>query len=224
MTLDETARQAPNSGHEEEAGQPVRPDLPPRVDVAQPVDASRDAAMIEAPSMPSGIVRGDDTPREESNCASKAPRRDAPDQQMMLVSQEVASVGSVCQVLALNHEDEPNPTHFEQGELDDLEDYDVGLELEESDALNPDVDESDMNESIGRLCRPYTSQDPVVPADELANLDALADQVEISRLKGLGVLLPVSFLPEGEVKRLTTRFARTWRDKTIGNERKWLSG
>ena len=132
----------------------MRPDLPPRVDVAQPVVASRDAAMIEAPSIPSGVVRGDDTPREESNCASKAPRLDAPDQQMMLVSQEFASAGSVCQVLALDHEDEPSLTHFEQGELDDLEDYDVGLELEENDALNPDVDESDMNDFIDWLCRP----------------------------------------------------------------------
>ena len=50
----------------------------------------------------------------------------------------------------------------------------------------------------------------------------MADQVEISRLKGLGVLLPVSSLPGGELKRLTTRFVRTWRDKVINNERKWL--
>ena len=211
-----------NAGHEDEAGQPVRPDLPPRVDVALPVDPSRDAAMIEAPSAPSGVVRGDDRPCEEPTHASKAPRLDAPDQQMMLVSQEFASAGSVCQVLALDHEDEPNPSHFEQGELDDLENFDVGLELEENDALNPDVDESDMNESIDRLCRPYTSQEPDVSADELASLDAFADQVETSRLKEWGVLLPVSSVPESEVKRLTTGFVRTWRDKTIGSERKWL--
>ena len=173
----------------------------------------------ETPSMPSGIVRGGDTPREESSRATKAPRLDAPDQQMMLVSQN--DVQSVCQVLSLDHEDEPDPTHFEQGELDDLEDYDVGLELEENDALNLDVDEADMSDSIDRLCMPYTSHEPDVPADELANLDALADQVEISRLKGLGILLPVSSLPKGEVKRLTTRFVRTWRDKNINNERRW---
>ena len=200
LTLDEIARRAPNAGHEDEAGQPVRPGLPAQ-SAAQPVESSRDTAMSETPSMPSGNIRGGDTPREESSRATKAPRLDAP--------------------LSLDHEDEPNPTHFEQGELDDLEDYDVGLELEENDALNPDVDEADMSDSVDRLCMPYTSHEPDVPADELANLDALADQVEISRLKGLGVLLPVSSLPEGEVKRLTTRFVRTWRDKNINNERRW---
>ncbi len=220
LTLDEIARRAPNAGHEDEAGQSVRPGLPAQSDAAQQVDSSRDIEMSESPAMPSGIVRGDETPREESNRASKAPRLDAPDQQMMLVSQN--DVQSICQALSLDHEDEPNPTHFEQGELDDLEDYDVGLELEENDALNPDVAESDMRESIDRLCMPYTSHEPDIPADELANLDALAGQVEISRLKGLGVLLPVSSLPEGDVKRLTTRFVRAWRDKTINNERKWL--
>ena len=220
LTLDEIARRAPNARHEDEAGQPVRPGLPAPSDAAQPADSSRDIAMSETPAAPSGIVRGDETPRVESNRASKAPRLDAPDQQMMLVSQN--DVQSVCQVLSLDHEDEPNPTHFEQGELDDLESYDVRLELEENDALNSDVDESDMSESIDRLCMPYTSHEPDFPVDELANLDALADQVEISRLKGLGVLLPVSSLPEGEVTRLTARFVRTWRDKNISNERKWL--
>ena len=104
MTLDEIARRAPNPGHR----QPARPDVPARSDAAQPVDSSRDTAMSETPAMPSGVIRGDDTPREESIRASKAPRLDAPDQQMMLVSQNNAQ--SVFRVLSLDHEDEPNPT------------------------------------------------------------------------------------------------------------------
>ena len=47
---------------------------------------------------------------------------------MMLVSQNVEVVNSICQVLSVDHEDEPNPTYFEQGELDDLENYDAVLE------------------------------------------------------------------------------------------------
>ena len=132
-TLDELARQAPNARHEDEAGQLLRPDLPLGIDVTQSVDTS----MNETPPMSSGVARGEDAPHEESDRALKAPRLNAPDQQMMLVSQECESAKLVCQVLALDHEDEPNPTHFEQGELDDLpQDYDVGLELEEDDALH----------------------------------------------------------------------------------------
>ena len=175
--------------------------------------------MNESSFASSGVVRDADTPREESSRATKAPRLDAPDQQMMLVSQDAKVVNSICQVLSLDHEDEPHPTYFEQGELDDLENYDAALEPEDNEALESSIDDASMNDMIDRLCRPYSSQEPDVTMDELSSLDALADQVEITRLKGLGVLLPVSSLPEGEVKRLTTRFVRTWRDKVINDDR-----
>ena len=45
LTLDEIAGRAPNAGHEDEAGQPVRPGLPAQSDAAQPVESSRDTAM-----------------------------------------------------------------------------------------------------------------------------------------------------------------------------------
>ena len=70
---------------------------------------------------------------------------------------------------------------------------------------------------ISKLCKPFSTQDPNVSTDELSQLDALADKVEILRLKGLGVLLPTSTLPPGGVKKLTTRFVWTWRDKFIGD-------
>ena len=219
MTLDELARRAPTTRHEDEAGQALRPGP---ADPSSGVVEKADAPMNDPSLSSSGVVRDVDTPREESGRATKVPRLDAPDQQMMLVSQDVKVVNSVCQILALDHEDEPNPTHFEQGELDDLENYDAALELEDNDALDSSIDDASISDMVDRLCRPYGSQEPDIPSDELAVLDALADQVEIIRLKGLGVLLPVSSLPGGEVKRLTTRFVRTWRDKVINNERKWL--
>ncbi len=86
-TLDELARRAPNARHEDEAGQLLRPDLPLGIDVTQSVDTS----MNGTPPMSSGVARGEDAPREESDRALKAPRLNAPDQQMMLVSQECES-------------------------------------------------------------------------------------------------------------------------------------
>ena len=68
---------------------------------------------------------------------------------------------------------------------------------------------------------PYTTQKPK-NKDELSQLDVLANKVEIMRLKGLGVFLPTStLLPDG-VKKLTTRFVRTWRDKVIDGTKQWL--
>ena len=71
-------------------------------------------------------------------------------------------------------------------------------------------------------CKRYSTQEPNLKDDELSQLDALADKVEILRLKGLGVLLPTSRMPPGGVKKLTTRFVQTWRDKFIGDTRYWL--
>ena len=80
--------------------------------VAERVDAS-----MNHPSLTSfGVVRDADTPREESGRATKVPLLAVPDQQMMVVSQDVKVVNSICQRPSLDHEDEPNPTYFEQGE------------------------------------------------------------------------------------------------------------
>lgn len=94
-TLDELARRGPNTRHEDEAGQALRPAAAPFSGVAETADAS----MNVPSSTLSGVVRDADTPREESDRATKAPRLDAPDQQMMLVSQNVEVVNSICQVL-----------------------------------------------------------------------------------------------------------------------------
>ena len=127
--------------------------------------------------------------------------------------------GSLKQVLEVEHEDEPNTTYFEDEEVDHLELYDD--QLDDSDYtksldVEPDQVDPSLDEMISKLCRPYSTQEPNVSSEELSQLDALADKVEILRLKGLGVLLPTSTLPPGGVKKLTTRFARTWRDKFVG--------
>lgn len=59
----------------------------------------------------------------------------------------------------------------------------------------------------------------------LSQLDTLADKMELDRLQAMGVLLPVDSLAECEfvnVKKLSTRMVRTWRDKRIGGRRVWL--
>ena len=101
---------------------------------------------------------------------------------------------------------------------DQLDDFDYTKSLD----FEPDQADPTLDEMISKLCKPFSTQEPNVSSDELSQLDALADKVEILRLKGLGVLLPTSTLPPGGVKKLTTRFVRTWRDKFIGDTRYWL--
>ena len=74
---------------------------------------------------------------------------------------------------------------------DQLDDFDHTESLEfESDQVD-----STLDMMISKLCVPYRTQEPNLNDDELSQLDALADKVEILRLKGLGVLLPTSTLP-----------------------------
>ncbi len=112
--------------------------------------------------------------------------------------------------------------------MDDLEAYDNDLNFEYEDfddALqvgDPTSANDDMESRVKQLCRPYTNNEPILTPEELSSLDALADQVEIDRLRDLGVLLPTSAVDGLEAKKLMTRFVRTWRDKVISNQRCWL--
>ena len=215
VTLDELARRAPVSGQQDEAGIATQGQS---TSSAPAVVVPVDAAMQEPP-----LSRGpEDDTRESSDRAAKAPRLDAPDQQMMKISHPF---GSLKQVLEVEHEDEPNTTYFEDEEVDSLELYDDQLDdfdYTKSLDFEPDQVDPTLDEMISKLCKPFSTQEPNVSSDELSQLDALADKVEILRLKGLGVLLPTSTLPSGGVKKLTTRFVRTWRDKFIGDTKYWL--
>ena len=213
-TLDELARSAPMSGHKDEAA---------RVDESV-VD---DTPMVQ--ESPAVIREGDDTQHEDSDRAAKSPRLTPPDQQMMMLRDMIAGGDfSVLQALSLEHEDEPNQTYFEPNELDDLEAYDNDLNFEYEDyddALqvgDPTSANDDMESRVKQLCRPYTNNEPILTPEELSSLDALADQVEIDRLRDLAVLLPTSAVDGLEAKKLMTRFVRTWRDKVISNQRCWL--
>ena len=131
MTSDELAQRAPASGRQDEAGLAAQ-----RQSVSvDPVDSSVVDASMEDPP----LVRGDDDDsRESSTRAAKAPRLDAPEQQLMHVSH---SGGSVMQVLEAEHEDEPNSTFFEEDEVDNLEMYDGqldGFDYTESLEVEPD--------------------------------------------------------------------------------------
>ena len=55
---------------------------------------------------------------------------------------------------------------------------------------------------------------------ELAAIDKTAEEVEILRLKDLGVLF--RDVEWSKPKRPSTRFVTTWRDKTMNRCRKWL--
>ena len=223
--LDELARNAPMSGHKDEAGQVSAPGVAPaRVDESN----AGDTPMVHEP--PAVVREGEDVEHEESDRAAKAPRLSPPDQQMMMLSDmAVGGDFAILQALSLEHDDEPNPTYFESNELDDLEAYDHDLDFEnqndDDDGLqagDPTSTSNDMEERVKQLCRPYSKNEPSPSPEELASLDSLADQVEIDRLRNLGVLLPVSALNGLEAKKLTTRFVRTWRDKVVSNERCWL--
>ena len=69
---------------------------------------------------------------------------------------------------------------------------------------------------------PYTKDEPNVPVDELQRLDAIADRIEMIRLKGLGVLCDPSVLDGVTYKTLSTRFMRTWRCKNVDGVACWL--
>ena len=101
--------------------------------------------------------------------------------------------------------------------------------LTSSSAFEFDLDENDDTCSsdadlVKQLCLPFSTLEPSLPDDELLRLDLIADQLEIKRLRNIGVLIPSNeFDFKGEKpKMLTTRMVRTWRDKVTDGSRVWL--
>eukprot|EP00435_Cladocopium_sp_Y103_P045787 s718_g13.t1 len=115
------------------------------------------------------------------------------------------------------HEDEPNETWFDGPELDELESYDYDLDERDFSTSN----DADLLE---QLCLPFSTLEPSLSGDELLKLDLIADQLEISRLRNMGVLIPTSEYEYGseKPKSLTTRMVRTWRDKMVNGRHVWL--
>ena len=75
------------------------------------------------------------------------------------------------------------------------------------------IGDADMSKITEQLTFPHSAKEPELSADELSRLDALADQLELQRLERLKVLQSPDCVPSTS-KVLSTRFVRTWREKT----------
>ena len=89
--------------------------------------------------------------------------------------------------MEIDHEDEPNLTQFLDEELDYMEDYDYNIEDEQMAEENF---EGNLESMLDKLSKPYSKEEPMMDDEELQELNALADLVEISRLQQQGVLDP----------------------------------
>ena len=97
---------------------------------------------------------------------------------------------------------------FNNDELDELEEYELNFsndELYDSQELSND-------EMAKQLMFPFSKEEPNLSAEELQRLDAIADMIEVKRLKSMQVLTDASEVPSDH-KVLSTRFVRTWREK-----------
>eukprot|EP00435_Cladocopium_sp_Y103_P038717 s1683_g10.t1 len=119
------------------------------------------------------------------------------------------------------HEDETYVLHFEDAEVDNLEMY----EYEYADECEQGMtDEFAPDDVLKRLCVPHSTFEPELDPATLLELDLLADELEISCLKAMGVLIPAENCDAaGQVpKKLTARTVKTWRDKHVNGEHVWL--
>ena len=117
------------------------------------------------------------------------------------------------------HEDEMLEFYFQDAEVEMLEEYDetlIGHDFESYEAsVLPD-------DGMKDLIFPYTPQEPELAVEEMSRLDIIADKIEVERLKDMGVLMSMDDDHIEEMKSLSTRFVRTWRDKMYDNNRVWL--
>ena len=187
-----------------------RMDVPFEAGVSAELGASapRTPQDVQASGVPAGWTAGD-APVSAAPSAVVHPRD---------VEEDVDRPAKHQRILAVfEHEDESNETQFESEELDELECYEFDLD-EHDDTLSSDAD------LVKQLCLPFSTLEPSLPDDELLKLDLIADQLEIKRLRNMGVLIPSNeFDFKGEKpKMLTTRMVRTWRDKVMDGSRVWL--
>ena len=110
--------------------------------------------------------------------------------------------------------------YFAEDEVEFLEDYDYVMEETKQSA---DLPEDGLHPD---LCFPYDAAEPEFPEEQLTQLQALADQVEIARLERMEVLLsPETLREEAAVKELSTKFVRGWRhlrSRLVAREYAWL--
>ena len=86
------------------------------------------------------------------------------------------------------HEDDCNLTTFIETELDNLEAYDFDSDMDEGYYTN--IDTSNQDSLLQSLIFPFADQEPDIQGLELEAIDKIAEEVEMLRLKDLGVFLP----------------------------------
>ena len=112
--------------------------------------------------------------------------------------------------VSYQHEDESVELAFDQDAIDAMEQYDYDDYQADQNGDSGDLDP--------RLCRPRLSEtEPECSEEEMRELDSIADQVEISRLKNMAVLQDASTKDLSGAVHLTTKMVRTWRQKEAGN-------
>ena len=131
--------------------------------------------------------------------------------------------GSFMQVLELEHEDEPNSSYCEDVEVESTLLKAMMLIWTTLTMLNL-LALNLVRWILGWMTwfRSYACRIALKSPIWMMMSWVVADKVEIMRLKGLGVLWPIATFPPGGVKKLTTRFVRTWRDKVIVGTKLWL--
>lgn len=111
-------------------------------------------------------------------------------------------------------------------EVDSLEYYDWQLIESELDEQSNPITKGQLAAEIDELTKslmfPWSEREPELDTETLAELDRVAELVEVMRLKGLGVLLPPDQVGSDQPKMLSTKFVITWRDKTFPAGRFWL--
>ena len=214
--LDELGKDAPQAGLAAQAGQ-VTEEITEIVE-----DATEAEVGVQNPSLPPRYA-GPPTPFPEAmdtgGAASTRPSdssevgRPAKQAKISAPSQQIMAA------MEIDHEDEPNLTQFLDEELDYMEDYDYDIADEQ---VIDENFEGDLESMLDKLSRPYSKEEPVMDYEELQELDALADLVEITRLRQQGVLIPPEQVEGEEIKTLSTKFVRSWRQKERKGAKCWL--
>ena len=104
-------------------------------------------------------------------------------------------------------------------------DYDLDFEHQEGGDVEHEssLDDKTMLSLLSeeRLWWPITPEEPAMDAAMLAELDCIADQLEVTRLRQMDVLIEENSLADGTSLGgdLTARFVRTWRRKHRGKDK-----
>ena len=169
-----------------------------------------DSKLFHATAVEASSGHGDVVPQTPQSEAPVEVLDDASFESMQPVNKvakrdDTGHLGLLGQILKIEHLDIEPDVDLEMDEVDTMIQHELNLNedpYETMDDVGPNVDE---------LSFPYSPQEPELSADELQRLDSIADQVEVERLSGLQVLQEDN-LPH-DAKSLSTRFARTWREK-----------